>query len=196
MKKWLQKGLMSAVAVLTFGLITPDHEIWSVDASSKAPSYMPEIDSFMPNVSDISDVFLNETVELTTVDILKLAAREQAYIKFGSRIGPKIEGEFNERILPQIEQAIEMTVARLDDRTLNDLMITERPSGDYSERIFHIKRSSTKEDVIRFHVRTENRLNEGYIYNFHYHTFEDNFATHYELGEIQWSKNKPPKWMS
>lgn len=196
MKKWLQKGLMSAVAVLTFGLITPDHEIWSAEASAKAPSYMPEVDSFMPDVSDISDVFLDETVELTTADILKIAAKEQAYIKFGSRVGPKIENEFNDRILPQIEQAIDMTIARLDDDTLNDLTVTERPSGDYSERIFHIKRSSTNEDVIRFHVRTENRLDEGYYYNFHYHTYDDGFATHYDLGEIHWSKNKPPKWLS
>lgn len=196
MKKWLQKGLMSAVAVLTFGLITPNHEIWSTDASAKAPSYMPEVGSFMPDASDIADIYLDETVELTTADILKVAAKEQAYIKFGTRVGPKIENEFNERILPQMEQAIDMTIARLDDDTLDDLMITERPSGQYSERIFHIKRSSTKEDVIRFHVRTENRLDEGYYYNFHYHTFEDNFATHYDLGEIYWSKNMPPKWLS
>lgn len=196
MKKWLQKGMMSAVAVLTFGLITPDHEIWSSDASAKAPSYMPEVGSFIPSASDISDVFLDETVELTTADLLKLAAREQAFMKFGTRVGPVIENDFNERILPQIEQAIDSTVARLDDDTLNDLKITERPSGEYSERIFHIKRSSTNEDVIRFHVRTENRLDEGYVYNFHYHTFDDHFATHYDLGEIHWSKNKPPKWMS
>lgn len=196
MKKWLQKGLMAAVAVLTFGLITPNHEIWSTEASAKAPSYMPEASSFMPDVSDISDVFLDETVELTTADFLKLAAKEQAYIKFGTRVGPKIENEFNDRILPQIEQAIDFTIARLDDHTLNDLTVTERPSGDYSERIFHIKRSSTNEDVIRFHVRTENRLDDGYYYNFHYHTYSDNFAAHYDLGEIKWSKNKPPKWLS
>ena len=196
MKKWLQKGLMSAVAVLTFGLITPDHEIWSTEASAKAPSYMPEVGSFMPDASDIADIYLDETIELTTADILKVAAKEQAYIKFGTRVGPKIENEFNERILPQMEQAIDMTIARLDDDMLHDLMITERPSGQYSERIFHIKRSSTKEDVIRFHVRTENRLDEGYYYNFHYHTYEDNFATHYDLGEIYWSKNMPPKWLS
>ena len=196
MKKWLQKGLMSAVAVLTFGLITPDHEIWSTDASAKAPSYLPEASSIMPNVSDITDIYIDDTVEVTTADLFKIAAKQQAYIKFGTRIGPKIENEFNERILPQMEQAIDATIARLDYDTLNDLMITERPSGQYSERIFHIKRSSTNEDIIRFHVRTENRLDDGYYYNFHYHTFEDNYATHYDLGEIYWSKNTPPKWLS
>ena len=29
MKKWLQKGLMISVALLTFGIIAPNHEIWN-----------------------------------------------------------------------------------------------------------------------------------------------------------------------
>ena len=29
MKKWLQKSLIITVALLTFGVITPGHEIWT-----------------------------------------------------------------------------------------------------------------------------------------------------------------------
>ena len=195
MKKWLQKGLMATVAVLTFGLITPDHEIWANEAGSKVPSYMPDLSVPTVSASDLTNIYLEDEQD-STVDDLKAAAKEQSYIKFGTRIGPKIGNDFNERILPKMEQVIEMTVAHLDDDTFRELCITERPSGDYSERIFHIKRSSTKEDVIRFHVRTENRLDDGYYYNFHYHTYEDKFVTHYDLGEIYWSKNTPPKWLS
>ncbi len=62
--------------------------------------------------------------------------------------------------------------------------------------MFNIYDEQTGKDLIRFHVRTENRPGEGYYYNFHYHTAEDQFATHHNLGDVYWSKNTPPKWLS
>ena len=204
MKKWIQKSLMAAVAVLTLGIISPSHDIWQqLDIDRSTYSTLDELKASIPKsptVEDYQDILFvasEDTVAVASpIEGLKDAAKEQAYIKFGSRIAPKIGNEFEENIYPKMLEAIDMTVARLDQDTINQLAITEYPSGHYKERIFHIKNSTTKEDVIRFHVRTENRLDKGYYYNFHYHTFEDAFATHYDLGEIYWSKNMPPKWLS
>lgn len=203
MKKWVQKSLMAAVAVLTLGWISPSHDIWQqLDNDKSTYSTLDDLKASIPksptieDFQDIQFVAPVEDVVVSPIDGLKDAAKEQAYIKFGSRIAPKIGDEFEMNIYPKMLEAIDMTVARLDQETINQLAITEYPSGHYKERIFHIKNSATNEDIIRFHVRTENRLDEGYYYNFHYHTFDDAFATHYNLGEIYWSKNMPPKWLS
>ena len=137
-----------------------------------------------------------EEKHVPTVDSFVMAAKAQAYMKFGTRVGPVIEDEFETNIFPKIEEAIAFTVDRLGAEMLQNLAISEKPSGDYSEKIFHIVDNTSRADVIRFHVRTENRPFEGYYYNFHYHTFEDNYVKHYDLGEIYWSKNTPPKWLS
>ena len=76
------------------------------------------------------------------------------------------------------------------------LSITEYPSGDYAEKMFHLSDKVLGKDLIRFHVRTEKRPLDGYFYNFHYHTAEDGFTVHHSLGDIYWSKNTPPKWLS
>lgn len=81
--------------------------------------------------------------------------REQSYIKFGTKIGPKISHEFDNIIFPKIEEAIAMTVASLDEQSLASLTISEKPSGHYGEKIFNVINHATGTDVIRFHVRTE-----------------------------------------
>ena len=201
MKKWLQKGIMISVAFLTFGMIAPNHEIWhqlELD-DTKVLSHEPSANDIASAIQ-LDQIYLEEERAAedpqVVVQAFKSVAKEQAFIKFGTRIAPVIGDEFETRIFPKMEEAIDFTVARLDASAIRSLAITENPSGNYSEKIFHIKNADTKQDVIRFHVRTEKRLDEGYYYNFHYHTFEDNFATHYNLGEIYWSKNTPPKWLS
>ena len=201
MKKWLQKGLMISVALLTFGIIAPNHEIWHQLEleDDKVRSHEPSANDIASAIQ-LDQIYIEEEPSVedpqAVVQAFKSVAKEQAYIKFGTRIAPIISDEFETRIYPKMEEAIDFTLARLDDSTIRSLVITENPSGNYSEKIFHIKNTDTKKDVIRFHVRTENRIDEGYYYNFHYHTFEDNFVTHYDLGEIYWSKNTPPKWLS
>ncbi|WP_431030075.1 YpjP family protein [Lysinibacillus sp. LZ02] len=201
MKKWLQKGLMVSVALLTFGIIAPNHAIWnqSDQDDGKVRSHEPGANDLTAAIQ-LDQIYIEEETDVLDLETVgqtfKSAAKEQAYIKFGTRIAPVIGDEFETRIFPKMEEAIDFTLARLDDDTMRTLTITEKPSGHYSEKIFHIKNTASKEDVIRFHVRTENRLDAGYYYNFHYHTFEDDFVTHYDLGEIYWSKNTPPKWLS
>lgn len=197
MKKWLQKGLMISVALLTFGVIAPDHEIWNqLENNEKVRAHEPSANDITAAIQ-LDDIFLEELPDPQVVlASIKLAAKEQTFTKFGTRIAPVIGDDFEANILPKMEEAIDMAIARLDDDSIRSLTVSEKPAGQYSERIFHIKNEDTREDIIRFHVRTENRLDEGYFYNFHYHTNDDHFATHHDLGEIYWSKNTPPKWLS
>lgn len=197
MKKWLYKSLVVSVALLSFGLITPKHEIWAnfeEDRHGKSTLDRPS-DNHISSAYQLDEILVDEE-PLPTTDYFVSAAKEQSYIKFGTRVGPVIENEFESKIFPKIEEAIALTVDRVGEDELRNFIISEKPSGDYSEKIFHIVDRASKKDVIRFHVRTENRPFEGYYYNFHYHTYEDNYSKHYHLGDIYWSKNTPPKWLS
>ena len=189
----MKKTLMIAVAFLTLGLITPQHEIWESFDDSRLESIEVQVTQQVQAEQIEQQSFLSvDEVRGTLV----AAAKEQSYVKFGERIAPKIGNEFDHVIFPKMQEAIDMTIARLDSDTVRSLVISEKPSGDYSEKIFHIANANTREDLIRFHVRTENRPQQGYFYNFHYHTMEDAFVTHYNLGEIYWNRNTPPKWLS
>ncbi|GLC88926.1 YpjP family protein [Lysinibacillus piscis] len=195
MKKWIQKSIVITVALLTFGLITPTHEIWEVfdghSANRTAINPTPE-----DNTTVVAQVEAPPADTIDHTSLLIDAAKEQSYLKFGTKIGPKIGEEFDQIIFPKMEEAIAMTVARLDEGTAANLTITERPSGNYGEKIFNISNTETGNDVIRFHVRTEKRPLDGYFYNFHYHSAEDDFTAHNHLGDIYWEKNTPPKWLS
>ena len=196
MKKWFYKSLVVAVALLTFGAITPKHEIWSSLEIEKneQPIYIPTENDISAAIQ-LDDLILEQPA-VQSIHTITTTAKEQAYVKFGTRIGPVIENEFETIIFPKLEEVIATTLSPLSSEEVQSLVISEKPSGDYSEKIFHITDASTRSDLIRFHVRTENRPFEGYYYNFHYHLKEDNYSTHYSLGDIYWSKNMPPKWLS
>jgi hypothetical protein len=197
MKSWWQKSLMIAVAVLTLGVITPNHMIWEtlLDEKSGFKSHETGTDNkqYTYEWIDLSEYY--DTGQ-TVLNSFYQLSEEQAYIKFGSRIGPVIQDQFQTAILPNIQQAIDMHLGNLGAEKLNRLAISEKPAGDYSEKIFHIYDTETNKDEIRFHVRTEKKPQEGYSFNFHYHLAEDNFQKHFALGDIYWSKNTPPKWLS
>lgn len=204
MKKWLQQLLVVAVALLTFGLINPEHEIW--DNLNQGQPSNNQNSNYKETVS-INDEERIETLASTEdtsiedrrdqhIQSILFTAKEQSYIKFGSRIAPVIGNEFEQQILPKLEQAIELTLAKVDDESLRSLKITEYPSGQYAERIFNISDENSGNDLLRVHVRTESRPKEGYYYNFHYHTYVDEFVAHHNLGDIYWSKDTPPKWLS
>ncbi|MEH7388569.1 YpjP family protein, partial [Bacillus sp. JJ1521] len=79
---------------------------------------------------------------------------------------------------------------------LDQLEISEQPSGGNGEKIFHIFDNTSGKDIVRFHVRKDHPPQDGYWFNFHYHTHHDGFQTHHALGDIYWNKNTPPKWLS
>ncbi|WP_391122083.1 YpjP family protein [Psychrobacillus sp. L3] len=191
MKKWIQKSIIITVALLTFGLISPDHLIWEQLLDQKNPEK-----SLFSDSESLRHEHVSLSKEQDLKDSITVAAREQAYIKFGERIGPVIQNEFDEVIFPRIQEAIDATISKTGQEKAVNLAITEQPSGEYHEKIFHVYNNETRKDLIRFHVRTDKKPQEGYYFNFHYHLAEDNYTKHYALGEIYWSKNTPPKWLS
>jgi hypothetical protein len=191
MKKWFKKSIIITVALLTFGLISPDHLIWEQLLDPKNPEK-----SLFSDTESLRHEQVSLLEEQDFKDSISITAREQAYIKFGERIGPVIRNEFDDVIFPRIQEVINTTVSNTEPEKVVNLAITEQPSGEYHEKIFHIYNNDTRKDLIRFHVRTDKKPQEGYYFNFHYHLAKDNYAKHYALGEIYWSKNTPPKWLS
>lgn len=202
MKRWFKKFFVTFVTILTFGTITPFQPPVEahppVDRADKDGVYeTKQVEEekattpteISPTVYTLSqrEKFLQETLQ---------RGKEQAMIKFGSKIGPVIADEFQTVILPKIEKALAEVTEQFPEENLSYLAITEIPSGGRGEKIFHIYNEKTGKDIIRFHVRRDLRPQEGYWFNFHYHTYHDHFEKHYILGEIFWDKNTPPRWMS
>lgn len=194
--RWLQKSLIIAVALLTFGVITPTHDIWSglqdKSGSKQAEGPSAQSDDYYIGLAEPELTDKLESIE----EVFIASAKELSYEKFGTRIGPVITDEFDEVIFPKIDEAIRMTLNDANDLHKRRLAISERPAGNYSEKIFHVFDKDEKRDLIRFHVRTDKRPQDGYFFNFHYHIAEDDFTAHHTIGDIYWSKNTPPKWLS
>lgn len=198
MKIWLRKSLMVMVSILTFGLVTPSQFINNVNAESTANSQdSVQTAAAEGNISQ-QTAFLEESEfdkDRFMEELLKLG-EEQSYQKFGRKIKPVIEDEFRDCILPNIEKAVQETASQFPEEDLKNLTISEQPGKGLSEKIFNVKNSITGKDILRFHVRRDNPPQSGYWFNFHYHTYHDNFQGHLDLGSIYWDKNTPPKWMS
>ncbi|MFD1206511.1 MULTISPECIES: YpjP family protein [Sporosarcina] len=196
MKKYYHKLLIAVVAVLTLGVISPSHEIWTnLEPKDNERATNEHGTDHALNISLEDEYFDHYTWQepVSLQDELLNSAKELSYQKFGSRIGPVIQNDFDEIIFPKIEEVIQAKISQVENRKL---AITETPSGAYSEKIFHVSDMEDGKALIKFHVRTEKRPQDGYFYNFHYHTAEDGFLAHHSLGDIYWSKNTPPKWLS
>jgi hypothetical protein len=197
MNKWLRKSLFVTISILTFGLVTPTQLMNQANANKiterdGVETAAPERNYVHSNNYVVESEFNREEF----IQGLIKQAEIQSYQKFGTRIKPVIENEFRVIILPNIERALEETATQFPESEVKNLTITEQPSAGLSEKIFNIKDSVSGKDILRFHVRRDNPPQEGYWFNFHYHTYHDQFHTHYELGSIYWAKNTPPKWMS
>ncbi|GHH98270.1 YpjP family protein [Neobacillus kokaensis] len=197
MNKWLRKSLFVIVSILTFGLITPTQLMNTVNAENHTDRDAFEAPSVENSFTRKSS--FKEESEFNKEDFMQELLKQaelQSYQKFGTRIKPVIENEFREIILPNIEAALAETAAQFPEEDLKNLTITEQPGKGLSEKIFNIKNGETGKDILRFHVRREHPPQDGYWFNFHYHTYHDEYQTHHDLGSIYWAKNTPPKWMS
>jgi hypothetical protein len=196
MPKWLRKSLVVMITVLSFGMVTPSQAAWLEELGQDSGLKRDFVESKPQN----DDHNLNSIANIPTreqfIDEILVQAESFAYQKFGSKIKPVIEDEFKEVILPEIEKVIEEVTLKIPEQNLQYLNISEFPSGGISERIFHIQNELNGEDIIRFHVRRDNPPQQGYWFNFHYHTYLDGFQNHHTIGSIYWNKNTPPKWMS
>jgi len=194
MNKWFRKALVVTFTILTFGMITPPPALTMQELKADEP---PKRDISQPDISHYS--FEEKSSVDPQSEFIKNAMNQaeiQSLKKFGSKIGPKIEDEFTSEILPEIEAVIAHVSKQVPEDSFINLVISEHPSGGVSEKIFHIYDQITGNDLIRFHVRRDHPPQEGYWFNFHYHTYLDGFQEHHDLGDIYWDKNTPPKWLS
>ncbi|MBW8349021.1 YpjP family protein [Bacillus sp. IITD106] len=198
MKLWIRKSLIVLVSILTFGAVTPSHALWSENEEVPKAQHRGNAtnDTAQKPIIQTEVQVAEKSHKEQFIEMMTDKAERQALIKFGPRISSVIMNEFEEIILPNIEAAIEMTAAQFSDDELNNLAITEAPGGGVSEKIFNIYNTETNQDIILFHVRRDKPPLEGYTFNFHYHTYHDQFQTHYTIGTIQWDKNTPPNWQT
>lgn len=201
MPNWIRKLLVVMVTILTFGLVTPS-QAFLYEYSNAVKT--PKRDIFDSSADD-KDALINSSLKDENIGYtskeefirqMLIEAEAQSYTKFGGRIKPVIENEFSEVILPNIEVAIQNVAEQYPEEELAHLTVSETPGKGHSEKIFNITNGKTNEDIIRFHVRRDQPPQQGYWFNFHYHTHHDQFQAHHELGSIYWDKNTPPKWMS
>lgn len=193
--KWLQKLLIGLVAFLTFGLITPTHDIWSsLQNKDHTRQIGPSVEAedYYIGLSESEEDEKSESLEEAFI----VRAQELAYEKFGTKIGPVIASEFDEVIFPKMNEVLLQTLNETNESVKNQLAMSEKPAGNYSEKIFNVYDEQNKKDLIRFHVRTDKRPQDGYYFNFHYHMADDDYIKHYTIGDIYWSKDTPPKWLS
>ncbi|NEX07895.1 hypothetical protein CW367_04865 [Bacillus subtilis] len=179
MKLWMRKTLVVLFTIVTFGLVSPPAALMA-DKPSGQPSSLEQND--YTAFYDEHDLYDDESDDRQ---------------KFGSRIAPVIEDDYRKEILPKIENVISDYLATLqDDEAYQDVVISSMPSAGKTEKIFNVYNRTTGEDLLRFHVRRDHPPHDGYWFNFHYHTAEDGFQSHHELGSIYWDRNTPPNWMS
>lgn len=207
MKLWMKKISVVLITIMTLGMYIPPAYLTvnadSDDEAATKSSNMGEERLASESESEQQDLSLDESDEPEEIDSnerLVHALSEQAKLQTISKLGPRIANQIEEELLteimPSIEDVLSMIIQNIDENDLVYYGISEEPSQGYGERIFHLYNYQTNQDVARFHVRRDLRPQEGYWFNFHYHMNNDDFETHYPLGEIYWDKNTPPKWMS
>lgn len=206
MKLWFRKIAVVVITIMTLGIyVPPIHLNTELDenkgATESSSNINEEVQPVVDRVHKTPDTSLTTTLPKLTeqeemVHLLTEKAREQTISKLGPRIIKQVDHEFNETILPNIERVLQTVLTENDQDELPYYGITEHPAGGMGEKIFHVYDMRTHKDLARFHVRRDNRPQEGYWFNFHYHLSKDNFEEHHEIGEIYWDKNVPPKWMA
>ncbi|MFD3450080.1 YpjP family protein [Microbacteriaceae bacterium 4G12] len=193
---WLKKTLVAFITVFTFGLVTPPAILLDNAKADKPSRQNVELS---PHTLEQGQEESLVQEPITPTYFLTYAADEaerQSMMKFGTKIGPVIEDEFKEDILPRIEETLTAFTDTLPPDSLQHLALSQNPKGGNNEKIFHVYDTRNGKDLLRFHVRRDNLPQEGYSFDFHYHSYDDNLFHHHELGKIYWGKNTPPQWLS
>ena len=203
MKLWMKKISVFLITLVTLGAYTPpinlnpdtdNEEFVSAKSSEREEVSVPTLD-VAEDIEDISDIDERDS-EAYIIDAITDQAKAHTIAKMGPRITEQVDPDLAATILPNMEVVLQMILADAGKEQINYYGISELPSKGYGERIFNIHDYHARKDVARFDVRRENRPGEGYWFNFHYHLSEDGFEEHYQIGEIYWDKNMPPKWMA
>lgn len=200
---WLKRLFVVLVTIMTLGFYVPP-----IDLEPSNDSNAKEVGSEKKQEVDLVDILYDETSSFATysdthtitkeeqIALITDQAKVQTLEKLGPRIAGKIDRNFSTEILPSIEETIENVLSDLDQADVKYIEIVENTNPGYGEKIFDLYDMRDGKALAKFHVRRENRPLDGYWFNFHYHEQLDNYETHHTIGEVYWSKNTPPKWMS
>ncbi|WP_100487389.1 YpjP family protein [Sporolactobacillus pectinivorans] len=210
---FIKKGLVALVAILTFGTVIPVFPAHYVDKQGDKESIQKEKTQDSP-LRSYGSTSQEETQANPTVlwgrrfsaDVSKetlisafssyalLEAEQQGFHKFGTRVSEKIGNQYMQEIAPSFVSAIEEVSNAHDESWIRTLAVTHSPSSGMGERILHVYQTGTGNEVLKLHVRRDHPPQDGYWFDFHYHTVSDGFQKHHELKKVFWGKNMPPKW--
>ncbi|MFC7394428.1 YpjP family protein [Scopulibacillus cellulosilyticus] len=217
MPLWFRKTLVVLVAILTLGTVVPTSYLHTENKPTGEKIHEESNEASVPELSskeinDIEKPAEEKSEALSWQDIvmdcqtkeeitkaLESFATEEAVNKgmkkFGPVIGKQIGDTYQNDIAPKFGHAVASMVEKnKNENLLRHLEVSNDPAGGTGERILHFYDSRNGKEWIKFHVRRDHPPKEGYWFNFHYHTNEDNFQVHHELGKIYWDKNTPPHW--
>lgn len=202
MKIKLKKILVMIVAVMTLGFYVPP---LNLDINAEAENRKTESDKKNDDTSDslvydtsvyLDDLSDPEIYEPDPAEVLLDQAKNYIIEKLGSKIAIELEEDLSENILPNVELVVADLIEMKGADQIVDLSIIESQVTGYGEKIFDLYDGESNQIIAKFHVRRENRPQDGYWFNFHYHLADDQFEAHYGIAEVYWSKDTPPKWRS
>lgn len=206
---WMKRIAVVISTSLTMGLLLPPDAIRDV----RTEQSLHKLDEYVENpiISKINkaDYALYEAVlpvkaeqyihrHILSKDVINEYIVRQAYkqsmYKFGKEIQQKIEKPFQQKIYPQLQYVLPTITNTLRKEDWAHVKVTSTPAAGKGEKILHVYNEQSNEDIFRFHVRIDRPPHKGYVFNFHYHTYLDNYEKHHELGTIYWGKNRPQQW--
>ncbi len=213
MIKWMKRSLILSSVLLSFGFTTSGdlHYAVAAELNGKVDKAQDETDESLIYKIDHNDYDLYKAVlpvgtehyihrDVASAPLLNeyisMLAIEQGVKKFGPTISNEIAKEYKQRIIPPFKEVIGETTKDFSTKDWMSLKWTSQPTGGLGEKIIHLYHDETGKDLLRFHVRRDQRPKQGYYFNFHYHTIADNYELHHELGTIYWGKDIPPRWNS
>ncbi|MBU9723595.1 MULTISPECIES: YpjP family protein [Bacillaceae] len=204
MKLWFQKISVILITFMTLGMFIPPTYL-EANANSNEIETNKELDGTIedqnPSIfEEDTESSIEDSEHYTNSDYIVSMITEQAKDRTLNKLGPKIlkqvETDITTTILPNMEEVLKMILQDAGEEEFTYYEITEQVTNGYGERIFNLYDHKAKKDVAMFHVRRDNKPKDGYWFNFHYHLEKDGFEEHYQLGDVYWDKNTPPKWMS
>lgn len=206
---WMKRGLVISSALLTIGLFVPADFVRDIqavepqkaqDGNNENPLiYKVNQDSyelFHEVLPAKTDHYIHRNASSADVinNYIVKEAFQQSMRKFGGTISEKIGHPFKEMILPRLNTVLRETTESLAENDWTQLKVSNNPSAGLGEKILHLYNEESGEDIFRFHVRRDQPPKQGYYFNFHYHTYLDQYEKHHDLGTIFWGKDMPPKW--
>lgn len=206
---WMKRGIVISSALLTLGMFVPvdfvreahaDEPQRALDENNDNPLIykvdQDNYDLFHEVLPAKAEHYIHR--DITSADVLQQyfvrQAYEQSLNKFGTAISQRISKPFEEEILPRLTTGLIDTAKTFSEEDWKHVKLSVQPASGLGEKIVHLYNDESGADYFRFHVRRDQPPKQGYFFNFHYHTYLDQYERHHELGTIYWGKDMPPQW--